>query len=272
MAVQEVQEWEIQKVNTSGNEGITDMLAVEEPLEIRIIHGVGRYTKSIAVTMRTPANDEELAVGFLFTEGIIKQKADILSCEVVKENVVVVELSPAVKVNLKEIERNFYTTSSCGVCGKSSIEAIYTSCNLYDKAAPFTVSADLLYSLPEKLSEWQTNFRHTGGIHATALFSTGGELMEVREDVGRHNAFDKLAGVMLLQERLPISNHIVLLSGRASFELVQKAAMAGVKLLVAVGAPSSLAVATADELGMTLAGFLRENRFNIYCGKERIIY
>lgn len=259
----------------------TDELAAEEPLEIRIEFGPEhqRETKNISVTMRTPGHDAELALGFLFTEGIIKSAKDIatvahcfIACQENRENVIQVSLQPGVRPNLNSTDRNFYTTSSCGVCGKSSINSIRTV-NQYQKelADHMQVSVDTLYALPELLREQQDLFEQTGGLHASALFSALGNLLLIREDVGRHNALDKLIGAALNQDLLPLNNHILLLSGRASFELIQKAAMAGINMVVAIGAPSTLAVQLAEEFNITLCGFLRGQRFNIYTSPQRII-
>ncbi len=247
---------------------VEDVLATEEPLEIRIVYGHTRTQKNLAVTMRTPGNDIELATGFLYTEGIISKQVDIVSCKQLNDNVVQVELDKAIALDLKSIDRNFYTTSSCGVCGKGSIDAIKTECTIYDKVKPFTVAADTIYELPEKLRGQQSAFEETGGIHAAALFDLEGNLVMVREDVGRHNALDKLIGAALNEGMIPLQQHILLLSGRASFELVQKAIMAGFKVIVSVGAPSSLAVQTADEFGITLIGFAKKDKFNIYCNSK----
>ena len=227
--------------------------------------------------MRTPGNDTELAVGFLFTEGIIKDQADILSaehcfmaCAENKENVIKVSLKDGIIPNLNNTDRNFYTTSSCGVCGKGSINSIKTISVYQGHVDKNQVSADALYFLPAILQKHQEIFADTGGLHASALFDRVGELIMVREDVGRHNALDKLIGAALNERLLPLNNHILLLSGRASFELVQKAAMAGVNIIAAVGAPSSLAVQLAEEFNITLIGFLRGRRFNIYAGANRV--
>jgi len=263
---------EIKRVQAGETTQVEDMLATEEPLEIRLIYGTKAQPvkKNLAVTMRTPGNDEELATGFLYTEGIISHIDDIASCEELRENVIQITLNEQVKPNLNHQDRNFYTTSSCGVCGKASIDAIRTECNIYDKSVPFEVTPETVYQLPQTLRENQSMFRDTGGIHAAALFDTSGKLLMVREDVGRHNAMDKLVGAVLKSGLIPLNNHLLLLSGRASFELVQKATMAGVKLVASVGAPSSLAVETADEFGITLIGFLKQDRMNIYTGAERI--
>jgi len=258
----------------------SDALAIEEPLEIRLEYGPedDRKTQNVSVTMRTPGSDAELSVGFLFTEGIISKKEDILSaehhfiaCAENKENVIRVSLKADVAPNLNNTERNFYTTSSCGVCGKASINAIRTVGTFDNRKDQNTVEASLLYQLPDLLAHHQHIFTATGGLHASALFSLSGELLLMREDVGRHNALDKLIGAALAQNMLPLNKHVLLLSGRASFELVQKAAMAGITIIAAVGAPSSLAVQLAEEFNITLIGFLRGQRFNIYTGLSRVI-
>lgn len=260
----------IRRVQQGKVADVEDVLATEEPLEIRLIYGPTRTHKNLAVTMRTPGNDIELATGFLYTEGIISKQLDIVSCKQLNDNVVQVELDKSVTLDLRSIDRNFYTTSSCGVCGKASIDAIKTECAIYDKAKPFTVSAETIYTLQEKLRGQQSAFEETGGIHAAALFDRAGNIIMVREDVGRHNALDKLIGAALNEGIIPLQQHILLLSGRASFELVQKATMAGLKVIVSVGAPSSLAVQTADEFGITLIGFAKRDKFNIYCNGEII--
>ncbi len=251
-----------------------DLLAVEEPLEIQLSYATAnkRSTKSISVTMRTPGNDEELAAGFLFTEGIINNNNQVESVEVLplRENIVVVTLNENVIPTLQKAERNFYTTSSCGVCGKSSIDAIRTVSVYNNEQDDICVKATVFYGLQDQLIKQQLIFQSTGGLHAAALFNMEGNLIRVREDVGRHNALDKLVGTALLNNELPLNKSILLLSGRASFELLQKAIMAGIKIVAAVGAPSSLAVQLAKEGGITLIGFLRNERFNIYCGEQRV--
>ncbi|HVW12171.1 MAG TPA: formate dehydrogenase accessory sulfurtransferase FdhD [Mucilaginibacter sp.] len=258
----------------------SDALAVEEPLEIRLEYGPkeNRQVKNISVTMRTPGNDAELAAGFLFTEGIIRTREDILSaghcftgCNENKENVIEVKLKEDVTPNLSNTERNFYTTSSCGVCGKASIGAIKTVSALRTSSTANAIAAEILCQLPETLKQHQQVFADTGGLHASALFDKKGSLLMVREDVGRHNALDKLIGASLKEGMVPLDQHILLLSGRASFELVQKAAMAGINIIAAVGAPSSLAVQLAEEFNITLIGFLRGNRFNIYSVENRVL-
>ncbi len=252
-----------------------DLLAVEEPLEIKIVYGPEkeRQQKNISVTMCTPGNDAELATGFLFTEGLIKKKADIIRCISLSEsgnNIVIAELQPGISFDPKKIERHFYTSSSCGVCGKSSIDAVKNVFSLDRLKDNIQINASVLTILPETLRKHQEVFEHTGGLHASALFDLNGTLLLTKEDVGRHNALDKLIGAALMNGTVPLSNHMLLLSGRASFELIQKAAMAGIKIVCAVGAPSSLAVELAKETEMTLIGFLRDGRFNIYCGEQRI--
>ena len=272
---------QVRKVNGHSTELQPDLLAVEEPLEIRIGYGAieNREQQNVSVTMRTPGNDFELALGFLYTEGIITSYDQVESIQYChdgkrpeeKDNVVRVELHPAIVIDFKKLQRNFYSTSSCGVCGKSSIESIRSDCKTVSQDS-FSIPSAVIKTLPGKLAEHQTVFEHTGGLHAVALFDKDHEVALVREDVGRHNAFDKIVGAALIKKELPLSTMIALLSGRASFELVQKAAMAGIPLLAAVGAPSSLAVSLAKEFGMTLIGFLRDERFNIYCGEERVLY
>ena len=229
--------------------------------------------------MRTPNHDFELAIGFLYTEGIIPNKAAIQKirylpsdCAIPNtENVVQVNIDPNLKIDLNRLERHFYTSSSCGVCGKSSIEAIQVqNFPLLPHYTP-QISKAIIHKLPTILHNQQTIFNLTGGLHATALFDIKGSLILMREDVGRHNAMDKLIGALCLQNQLPFQSGLVLVSGRLSFELVQKALMAGISVLVAVGAPSSLAVDLAKEFGMTLIGFVRNGRYNVYSGAWRLI-
>ncbi|MEP7252600.1 MAG: formate dehydrogenase accessory sulfurtransferase FdhD [Ginsengibacter sp.] len=265
---------EIIKLNARAALKQADMLAVEEPLEIRIEFGElsRRIQKNISVTMRTPGNDFELATGFLFTEGIIKNISDVLSVShCANENVVKVKLAPGVAVEVNNLERNFYTTSSCGVCGKSSIDAIKTSRSLAgDVGNTDTIPPNLFFTLPTTLRKSQDVFDFTGGLHACGLFDKEGKLLLSREDVGRHNALDKLIGAALKSDMIPLNNYILLLSGRASFELIQKAWMAGINIVAAVGAPSSLAVEMAKESNITLVGFLRNQTLNIYSNPDRI--
>ncbi len=248
-----------------------DVLAVEEPLEIRLTFMMGpeRVERNLSVTMRTPGNDKELATGFLFTEGIIKKFNEVKSIDHYQENIIRIELNNDVEFDFKKLERHFYTTSSCGVCGKTSIEAIKLVSGPR-RQNKITYKSSLIYELPEILRKYQSVFEQTGGLHASAVFNPEGKLLISKEDVGRHNALDKLIGAAIIDDLLPLDNHLLLLSGRASFELLQKATMAGIPIVAAVGAPSSLAVELAKERGITLIGFLRENRFNVYCGRKNI--
>ena len=271
-------------------ESFVDVLAVEEPLEIRLgFFKNGQFEhRAISITMRTPGEDAELATGFLFTEGILHSPAQIKQIRhcglkigkqtsvldrsaALNSNTIRVDLKDGVNVDLKGLERHFYTTSSCGVCGKRSIDALHTGVHkLVDLEYP-KFEPSLIHRLPEILRGSQDVFEQTGGLHASALFNTSGELEIVCEDVGRHNALDKVIGAKFTGGELPLSDKILLVSGRASFELVQKALMAGLPFLASVGSPSSLAVELADEFGMTLVGFVRDGRFNIYSGKQRIL-
>src|SRR5687768_439331 len=222
--------------------------------------------------MRTPGDDAELAAGFLFTEGIIgsrDQIENIRNCGP-GGNTIVVELAEGVDLDMKRLERHFYTSSSCGVCGKSSIEALHTGARKIEGRKFPVIDPSVVRRMPGELRRAQSTFDVTGGLHASALFKSDGSIDVVREDVGRHNALDKVIGAKLLCGEVPLSDRALLVSGRASFELVQKALMAGIPVLAAVGAPSSLAVEMAREFGMTLIGFVRDDRFNIYCGEERI--
>ncbi len=269
----------IERVGSSSREEKTDTLSVEEPLEIQVgfFQNGGRVFESLSVTMRTPGQDRELAAGFLFTEGLIEKAEDIDSIEFVKppnaetgqRNTLRVELAPGVSCDLSSLRRRFLTSSSCGVCGKASLEALKGNCAPLPLGS-FTLQAAGVAGLPQTLRASQPGFEKTGGLHACGLFDRVGTLLSLKEDVGRHNALDKLIGAEFLERRLPLSDRVLLLSGRVSFELVQKAARAGVPLLAAVGAPSSLAVETAERFGLTLIGFVREDRFNLYTHGERI--
>jgi FdhD protein len=282
----------VEKVTGQISHQVQDSLAIEEPLEIQLTYGPSnaRHTRSISVTMRTPGNDFDLAAGFLMTEGVVRDANDIekityagdsfdevtpspQAMDVLKlgskQNIVRVDLAAEVTVNLGSLQRNFYTTSSCGICGKASLLALRTVCP--PRALNnFTVDAQLLCRLPERLREFQGVFDRTGGLHGAGLFDSAGNLLALREDVGRHNAVDKLIGAEFLADRTPLRDRLLLLSGRASFELLQKALMGGLPMVAAVGAPSSLAVQVAKEFDITLVGFLREDHFNIYHGSERI--
>jgi FdhD protein len=264
----------------NGLHATDDLVATEEPLEIRLeCDGADgkRIERSISITMRTPGNDEELAIGFLYSEGIVRQARDIKLARPCGPtapngliNVVRVELAPGVGVELDRLERHFYTSSSCGVCGKASLDAVAVQGRFDIAANDFAVSGAILGGLPEKLRSDQAVFEQTGGLHASGLFDAGGAIVAVREDVGRHNALDKLIGSRLQANSLPLDRCGIVLSGRASFELMQKAMMAGCPVVAAVGAPSSLAVDLAQEFGITLVGFLKRDRFNIYSRPDRL--
>jgi len=259
---------------------VEDIVATEEPLEIRLeLDGEdgSRVERSISITMRTPGNDEELALGFLYSEGIIRQASDVLLARPCGPpapngliNVVRVELASGVGVELDRLERHFYTSSSCGVCGKASLDAVAVQGRFDIATNDFSVSREVLGMLPAALRSDQAVFEVTGGLHASALFDASGQLGAVREDVGRHNALDKLIGSRFQGGALPLTGSGLLLSGRASFELMQKAMMAGCPLVAAVGAPSSLAVDLAVEFGITLIGFLKPDSFNVYSRQDRI--
>jgi FdhD protein len=279
----------VQKIVGNDSEQTEEFLAVEEPLEIQLGYGPAsaRAIKSISVTMRTPGYDFELAAGFLMAEGVVRDVNDIDQIVYAAENsaptpendsvlpyqprknVVRVELAPDVQVSLASLERNFYTTSSCGICGKASLLALQTVCPAR-VVNTFSIDAELLYTLPSRLREAQTVFDRTGGLHGAGLFDAEGALLGLREDVGRHNAVDKLLGGEFLADRTPLRNTLLLLSGRASFELLQKALMGGVSMVAAVGAPSSLAVQVARQFDITLVGFLRDDHFNVYHGADHI--
>jgi FdhD protein len=253
----------------------TDVLATEEPLEVRIV--AGRERRTLAITMRTPGADFELAAGFLHGEGLLTDARELrrisycVDREVDPEqryNIVNVELRARQLPELAPLERHFFTSSACGVCGKASLEALRVrGCAVEPGGARLT--AELIRALPDRLRAGQSLFESTGGVHAAALFSPAGELLLVREDVGRHNAVDKLVGWAFLEGRLPLADHIMLVSGRSSYEILQKCLAAGVGVVCSVSAPSTLAVALAQEFGMTLVGFLRGDRFNVYAGPER---
>jgi FdhD protein len=280
---------------THGETGILqDAVAVEEPLEIQLVYGAAddRKIKSISITMRTPGNDEELAAGFLMTEGVLRDMTHIeaigaptaaetavsrpvgsgkLSVPTgMRSQTIRVELSPEVEVSMSTLERNFYTTSSCGVCGKASLLALRTLCPL-PLQDNFQIRSDVLCSLPQQIQTAQVAFRKTGGLHAASLFTADGDLRSLREDVGRHNALDKLLGEAFLDDAVPLRDSVLLLSGRASFELLQKAVMGGIPMVAAIGAPSSLAIEVAKEFSITLVGFLRPESFNIYSAPERVL-
>jgi FdhD protein len=249
-----------------------DIVAIEEPLEISLsfIENSRRIEKIISVTMRTPGNDEFLSLGFLFTEGIIDNYNEVKDILMPAQNKICIVLNENISVNLNKLERNFYTTSSCGVCGKSSIDAIITSSGKKINKSDVRFDSKMICNLPSQLRNQQEIFEQTGGLHASALFDADYKLHILHEDVGRHNALDKLIGEAFRKNSIPLNNYILLLSGRASFELIQKAFMANINTIAAIGAPSSLAVELANEKNITLIGFLKKDKFNIYSGGENI--
>ena len=317
---------EIVKLDHETSSRIPDFVSVEEPLEIQLLWGEQESPKPISVTMRTPGDDVALAAGFLYTEGIIRSGSDIQSTHAHTDpngNQLCIQIDPRIPLDLSKLERHFYTTSSCGVCGKASMDAVQQQCWVELPKTQWKVSPSTLYTLPDSLRNHQSNFQQTGGIHGCALFDLQGNLIHAAEDVGRHNALDKLIGHFLLSAQselgsrptthdelktqslpngdlfttlkksasqdfstgeqttepnplagkyptIPLSEHVLLLSGRISFELVQKAAMAGIRFIAAVGAPSSLAIDLAEEMGITLVGFLRGERGNIYTHPHRV--
>jgi len=266
--------------NTSDRDLVEDRVAVEEPLEIRLGYGTpeGHTASSISITMRTPGDDAELALGFLFSESIIQSAGDVLNVEhsgpaapdTGSHNIIRVDLAAHVDVDFDRLHRNFYTTSSCGVCGKSSLDAlrVFGAKPLNDNFGQFPKG--VLIAMPGALRDQQQAFEQTGGLHASAAFNSDGEILVVHEDVGRHNAVDKVIGSLLTQGLLPASDLGLIVSGRASFELMQKTLVAGIPLLAAVSAPSSLAVQLALEFNISLVGFLRDDTFNIYSAGDRI--
>lgn len=254
-----------------------DTISVEEPLEIRLTYGPvdNRITKQVAITMRTPGQDELLALGFLCNEGIIEKHSDVMKVSKntyfkgeLNPNIITVALLPTVAFDEFKLQRNFYTTSSCGICGKSSIEAIQHMCG-YTVHSDLVVTPETILALSDQLRQRQIQFESTGGIHAAALYMDR-EILAFAEDVGRHNAMDKLTGLLMDMHQINRGNTILLLSGRASFELLQKAAVNGVPIVCAVGAPSSLAMEMAQDFNITLVGFLRQASFNVYTHAHRI--
>jgi len=260
----------MRRFDPQGNRAMDDRVACEEPLEIRL--GSTENHRPVAITMRTPGHDIELALGFLFTEGILRSREDIVGAHPCGTggNTVRIEVSPRASVDWARLQRHFYATSSCGVCGKSSLDALEVKGLASLSGHNLCIDPKLIVELPARLRAHQEVFDQTGGLHAAALFDASGTLHAVREDVGRHNAVDKLIGAEFLEGRLPLSERILFLSGRASFELVQKALVAGIPFIAAVGAPSSLAVDLARRFDITLLGFVREGRFNVYQGEKRV--
>ena len=267
------EEWPTALVVDGRREELPDAVAIEEPLELRLVSG-GSSTP-LAVTMRTPGHDRELAAGFLYAEGLIESADDLLAlrdaagCGI--ENTVEIELRPGLDDAARAAARSFLATAACGICGKTAIESVFArGLPLVTPGLP-RVARAVLESLPERMRAAQRGFARSGGLHAAALFDAAGALGIVREDVGRHNAVDKVIGERLLAGALPLRDAVLLLSGRAGFEIVQKAARAGVPVVASVGAPSSLALRTAERSGMTLAGFVRRGRFNLYTAPERVV-
>ncbi|MEA2433721.1 MAG: FdhD protein [Actinomycetota bacterium] len=267
---------EVVRVEGDSSSTRSDRVATEEPLEIRL--RAGGKVAQLAVTMRTPGSDFELAAGFLHSEGVVCSADEIGAIRYCDDeavdaeqmyNIVTVDLNSGRLPDVASLERHFFTSSACGVCGKASIDALEPRVDVIPSQGPIIVR-ELVESLPDKLRAKQGLFEKTGGLHAAGLFDANGAAMGIREDVGRHNAVDKLIGWALLQGRVPLSDTILMVSGRTSFEIVQKAAVAGIPIVCAVSAPSSLAIETAERFGMTLIGFVRDGRFNIYAGAERV--
>jgi FdhD protein len=270
---------QIAALRDAGNVHRADAIAVEEPLEIRLVkdqqpdaRNNGGTGRPVSITMRTPGNDAELALGFLYGEGLLREPRDVVEARACGPtgNVIRVTVRADLPLDLDRLNRNFYTTSSCGVCGKSSIEAVTASAGIQRVSSDLVVRESVLRELPDTLRAAQTGFAETGGMHAVGLFTSEGELLASREDVGRHNAMDKLVGAGLMDGALPWSQRMLLLSGRASFELLQKAMMAGAPLVAAIGAPSTLAVELAESAGITLVAFLRSGGCNVYCHPSRV--
>ncbi|HWC46233.1 MAG TPA: formate dehydrogenase accessory sulfurtransferase FdhD, partial [Casimicrobiaceae bacterium] len=267
-----VREIEIARSGSGAYDVARDLLAVEEPLEIRVewTEGTEQRIATVAVTMRTPGNDTELAAGFLFTEGIVRAREQVVSVRSCRGGSVRVVVTPDVTIDLARLERHSFTSSSCGMCGKTSASAVRTTSSYQLRAGEPVIADALVRSLPACLRRAQPAFDATGGLHASALFDLDGQLLTLREDVGRHNALDKVIGAELLASRLPADERILIVSGRVSFELVQKALMAGIPIVAAIGAPSSLAVDLAADRGVTLCGFVRGGSVNVYTEQWRI--
>jgi FdhD protein len=272
---------DISRVEGGKRKRESDVVAVEEPMEIQLCSSTatGSAAKSISITMRTPGEDAELALGFLFTEGIIQAAEQVASVahqgevdpDTGLQNTIRVELEADVEIDFGRLERHFYTTSSCGICGKTSLDALRVAGQISLAHCEDTYTRDVIVAIADRVKDRQRVFTQTGGLHAAAVFNPQGEIILVKEDVGRHNATDKAIGALLQAGELPAHSRGLFVSGRASFELMQKSLVAGIPLLVAVGAPSSLAVQTAKEFDMTLVGFLRGDKFNIYAGPDRIV-
>lgn len=263
------------RVKPHGTQELTDRLTLEEPLQISLEYSTagGQITKNLAVTLRTPGADEELAVGFLFSEGIIDGPSAIEKlANGTDRNSIKIILKQDIIPELSGSTRNFYLGSGCGVCGKVGIDSMRSLARPVSSELNWVLPSGILYGLPDRLEEKQALFGTTGGLHAAAIFDTYGNLEDIHEDIGRHNALDKLIGATLLKGGLPLEQKLLLLSGRLGFELLQKAALAGIQMVAGVGAPSSLALEIAQEYDITLIGFLRRDRFNIYHGAKRIQY
>jgi FdhD protein len=272
MTTESIKKLSIIKFSNGHLKQTEDILAIEEPLEIALIQeGTMPFKKPVSITMRTPGKDPELATGFLFTEGIIQEPAQIIKVEQLHENEVLVHLDPNINLDLSRLDRHFYTNSSCGVCGKSSVDQLRSVRPFHLSNSAIQIEAEVLFGLNHQVRNAQSVFERTGGIHASALFDSTGKLYGIFEDVGRHNALDKLIGHAIQNLQYPLVNYLLFLSGRASFELVQKAAMAGIPVVCALGAPSSMAVELATEFNITLIGFLKNDTFNIYSVPERIV-
>ena len=263
----------VKKITSSQAEVVDDVVVVEEPLEIQLsfVNGGKRVIRSVSVTMRTPGKDNELAVGFLYTEGILKNPEDVEEVSELENNKICVVLRDAIKVDFNQLSRHFYTSSSCGVCGKTSLEALKMGNAQPFKGATPILEQGFICKMPTLLRKHQQTFAKTGGLHAAALFNTSGKIQLSNEDVGRHNAVDKVAGSVLLDSSLDPAESILMVSGRTSYEILQKSIRAGIPFVAAVGAPSSLAVELANVFNVTLLGFLSEERFNVYSAPERVL-
>ncbi len=270
----------VHKARADESKQTSDLVAVEEPLEVRVQFGPeqSRKERVLAVIMRTPGHDEFLTLGFMCTEGIIQEESQVLSlkhCTNVPEtaagNVIMVKLAPSVELPWDQYQRHIYMSSSCGVCGKTSLEAVVASCHWQELGPGPQLQSELLYQLPTRLKELQLVFNRTGGLHAACIFNSQGEPLYWQEDIGRHNAVDKVIGAAWQAKLLPLDKHVLLVSGRIGFELVQKSVMAGIRFMAGVGAPSSLAVDLAVQHEMTLVGFLNDQRYNCYHQPQRIM-
>jgi len=280
MKAETVQSRSIYKIKGNSGQVHEDVLSIEEPLEIRLAYGPEnqRQERSLSITMRTPGHDYELAIGFLFTEGIIESQKDVMLqserdplVSILSRNTVVVQLAYHVQMDWSSFSRHFYTNSSCGICGKTSIESLEGMCTKIVQN-DLAIEAEIIHSLNDKMRAEQGTFNRTGSLHAAALFNAQGDLIYLKEDIGRHNALDKIIGAALIAGAIPLERHIIMLSGRSCFELIQKALKAEIPIMSAVGAPSSLAVNTAESFGLCLLGFAKNNTFNIYSSPDKIRY